>query len=116
MSILLASFLLWQTTANIADASGSTRCAVVAQPRVALAPVRYLRIKTQVDASEADRFARLVLVDADGEVTSSQLQLDARTHWVEWKNVVLGPGQYEVVLAVFNDLGKQTCLARTAIT
>jgi hypothetical protein len=93
----------------------SARCAVDVQPRISMAPARYLRVKASIEPDDANRGARLVLVDEGGELTSSLIQLDAKTHWIEWKNILLGPGEYEVVLIVVDSTDHQTCQARAHV-
>lgn len=88
----LAFFLL--LVASLTWAALRPTCAVDPQPRQALAPLRFLRVKATVE----DRLGgRLTLVDTDGPWTSSLVQAGPRTTWVEWRNVVLGAGDYEVV-------------------
>lgn len=68
-------------------------CGVQVQPRLALAPVRFVRVKAWTDAM---RGGRLVLLGEDGVETSSDLLPGPRTTWVEWKNLALVAGDYEV--------------------
>lgn len=75
----------------------ATKCEVNAQPALSIAPLRFIKSKVIIERGTATE-ARLALVDEGGEVTASGLHTDYRTQWVEWKNVVLGPGIYEVVL------------------
>lgn len=60
---------------------------------VAQAPVRGLFIKT---IDEQASGGGLFLVDEGGEITSSLVQPGARTTWMDWKDLVLGEGEYEV--------------------
>ena len=85
-------------------------CKVDAQPRITLPPLRYMRIKVTIERDASARGARLMLLGPDGEETASDLHTDVRTQWVEWKNLVLGAGNYEVVLQVSNG-----CIARSTI-
>lgn len=70
-------------------------CTVEVQPHLSQSPLRYIRSKVTIEDASG---GRLTLVDELGEITSSQLQDGPRTTWVDWKNVVLEEGYYEVVL------------------
>lgn len=96
--------------------NASPRCAIDPKPRVAQPPLRFIRTKVTIEPDAANREARLVLVDEFSEITSGKVLTDVRTTWIEWKNVVLGPGEYEVVLVVVDSLQHQTCTARERIT
>lgn len=76
-------------------------------PVVSQAPLRYIRFSAVIENRGG---GRVVLVDEGGEWTSSVIQPGARTTQIEWKDVVLGPGEYEVVLVA----GK--CTARGRLT
>jgi hypothetical protein len=76
-------------------------------PRVSQAPLRYIRFSAVIENRGGGEVA---LVDEGGVMTSSLVQPGARTTQVEWKNVVLGPGEYGIVLAA----GK--CTARDHLT
>jgi len=68
--------------------------------------MRYLRVKVTIE----DRAGgELLLVGAEGVETSSLVNAGPRTSWVEWKNIVLVPGEYEVQLLA----GK--CTARDTV-
>lgn len=89
-SVLL--LLLLPATANPAPPDCSlTKLA----PRQSLAPVRYIRFTAVIENRGGGEVA---LVDEGGVMTSSLVQPGPRATLVEWKNVVLGPGEYEVVL------------------
>jgi hypothetical protein len=81
-----------------------------------LAPLRGIRSKVTIEPSAVNRAARLVLVDELGELSSSEIHLDQKTQWIPWANVVLGPGEYEVVLQVVDSVGALTCSARGYVT
>jgi hypothetical protein len=90
--LLTALLLIPQRPSNAAPA-----CTVDAQPKIGLAPIRYVRVKVQTQ----DRAGgELMLVGPSGLETSSLIQAGPVTTWVEWKNVLLGePGDYEVRFA-----------------
>jgi hypothetical protein len=77
-----------------------SKCAIEVKPVVALAPLRYIRIKVILE--EYPVRASLTLLDAGGEITSSEPRGNVRTEWIEWKNVSLGEGEYVVTLQVSN--------------
>ena len=62
-------------------------------PVQSLAPLRYLRF-TVITESRAG--GNVFLVDEVSELTSSQVPEGARATLIEWKNIVLEPGEYEV--------------------
>lgn len=94
--VVLAAILILTIPAHSAPA-----CQVNVQPKVALAPVRFLRIKTTIEHDARNRDARLELNGPNGFETGSDLQTDVRTRWIEWKNILLvTPGTYEVWLGV----------------
>lgn len=70
-------------------------CAVEAQPSVSQEPLRYIRSKVTIEDGSG---GKLTLVDELSDLTSSVVQAGPRTTWVEWKNVVLGAGEYDVVI------------------
>ena len=78
-------------------ATAASSCAVDAQPKKSIYPLRYIRTRVTIERGTA-REARLFLIDEGGEITSSGVDVSFRVQQVEWKNVVLGPGEYEVVL------------------
>lgn len=88
-------------------------CSVSAQPKLSIAPLRFMRVRTVVEPNPSWFRADLYLIDADGfEERSSQLwerngQWDPpRTTVVEWPSVDLGPGEYRVVLTVGDRFGR----------
>jgi hypothetical protein len=81
--------------AAVSAPGAKSQCAVEASPRVALPPLRFIRVKVTIE----DRgLGRLELNGPEGLETASQVQAGPRTTWIEWKNVVLGDGDYEVDL------------------
>ena len=70
-------------------------CSVDVRPNVSLEPLRYVRVKVVIDDGSG---GTLALVDEISEWTSSKIQAGPRTTWIEWKNVVLEAGEYEVAL------------------
>lgn len=82
-------------------------CAVDVQPRLDVAPVRYVRTKATIE----DRSGGLLsLVDEVGAWASSVIQPGAITSWIEWKDLGLDTGMYEVVLQTGHG-----CVARQRI-
>lgn len=85
---------------SICDGRAAPQCAVDAQPKLSQAPLRYMRLKVTVEPQEDPvRGATVALVDQDGEVVrSSFLDMPPRTSWLEWRSIVVGPGEYVVVV------------------
>lgn len=72
------------------------QCSVKVAPQIGQAPMRYLRVRVTIEPGARDAF--LELVGPVGRETSSEVHTDRRTQQIEWKNVVLGPGEYDVIL------------------
>lgn len=82
-------------------------CAIDVQPRIGTEPLTFVRVKVTVE----DRLGGAVaLLDGVGEWASSLVQPGARTTTVEWKDLDLGAGQYEVGLRTSGG-----CTARSSI-
>lgn len=96
--------LLALLTALTPQAATSTpACKVDVQPKITLAPLRYLRMRVTIEVNPANDGATLWLTGPDGFVTSSEIHVGPdgpRTQQVEWKNIVEPVGEYEVELAV----------------
>jgi hypothetical protein len=78
------------------------------QPKAGLAPIRYVRVKVQIDDR---RGGEVGLVGPEGLETSSLVQPGPRTTWIEWKNITLAPGDYAVIVAT-----RGGCTSRDRIT
>src|SRR4051812_39219236 len=103
MMVRMVVLAVWLSLAGVAP---SGRCSVKVAPRIAIAPVRFVRVKVQIE----DRSGGTLTLDGPaGHETSSLIQAGVVTTWVEWKNVALiEPGEYEVRL-----LGR--CTARDVV-
>lgn len=87
---------------------GASLCRVKAAPKITQAPMRYMRVTTQID--DDSREASLELNGPNGFETGSSVPRDRRTVEIPWKNIVLGPGQYEVSLRT-----SAGCFARDSV-
>ena len=95
--------------------NASPRCAVDVQPKLANAPLRYIRSRVTIEPDDRYRGARLVLVDRTGHLRSSEIAFDVRTQWIEWKDVRLGNALYAVALDVYDQFGHPACHAEGRI-
>lgn len=105
-----AAVLLLMLLSSVGPSSAANQCAVQAQPTLSLAPLTFIRVKVTIEREPRRREARLSLVSIEGVERSSELQTDVRVQWIEWKNIALDPGEYDVVLQVSNG-----CIARQRI-
>lgn len=80
-------------------------CAVDVTPRLSQAPLRTLRSKATIEGGAG---GRLVLMDDFSDITSGNIQPGARTTWVEWKDLSLDTGEYQVVLLTPGCISRQT--------
>lgn len=88
------------------DTGAASACKVAAQPKLSLAPLRFVRVKVTIEDGTG---GVAELVGPDGLETSSLVQAGPKTTWIEWKNVVLIPGDYDI------NLRGRTCTARDRI-
>jgi len=105
--MIRAVLVLLIALSSIARASSKPACTVDAQPSLSQEPLRYIRSKVIIEDGSG---GRLVLMDEGGEWTSGIIQPGPRNTWVEWRNVVLGAGEYEVVLQTVRG-----CIARSRL-
>lgn len=89
--LLLLCLTLPASAGESAKACDITKLA----PMISQAPLRYVRF-TAIIENRGGGF--VALVDEGGEWTRSLVQPGARATLIEWKNIVLGPGEYETVL------------------
>lgn len=102
MKRLLASLLIAISVLGSSKGNATPACAVDVQPKIAIIPVRGLKIRVTIEPP-AGSVARLELNGPEGFVTSTELRTDVRTQWIDWKQLVLDtPGEYEVWLGVSN--------------
>ena len=91
-------------------ASGASRCSIDVTPRVAQAPVRYLRVTTRVLDAPV-RGVRVELHGPNGLETVSEPPADRVTNILEWKNLFMTePGEYVVFLGTSTG-----CMANTNV-
>src|SRR5260370_6566418 len=91
-------------TLSAAKAKSPTPCTLDVQPKISLAPSRYVRVKVIVEPSDVWRAADVTLYDPDGfvvRVSRACVQTDgtklaARTTNIEWPTVGLfDDGEYQ---------------------
>ena len=100
MTRILLLFLLFLPAIEL---NAGPACALGVQPRMALEPLRFIRIRVTIEGRDGG------LLELVGE-TSSLIQPGPKTTWVEWKNVLLPAGDYEVLLRT-----PSKCAARETI-
>ena len=87
------------------DAPAAGQCSVRAVPRVSTAPLRYVRATATVERDPLNVRIDIALFGPSGLVSSTQIwergwTEHPRTREVEWKDILEGGGNYEVILQV----------------
>jgi hypothetical protein len=113
-SLLWAAVIIGLVLAflGMRSAEAAPACAVQVLTPSALAPMRYVKLRTIVEPDEKNRGGRVALYGPEGdEETASGIHTDSRTKQIEWKNLTLVPGDYQVRLTVDDEMGKARCVA-----
>jgi hypothetical protein len=113
-SLLWAAVIIGLVLASLGmrSAEAAPACAVQVLTPAAMAPMRYVKLRTIVEPDEKNRGGRVALLGPEGdEETASGIHTDSRTKQIEWKNLTLVPGDYLVRLTVDDEMGKARCVA-----